>query len=120
MTILKALGLPRDQQNERSALTLLSLLDVKPDIPWAKARDPLIGITPMMNFFSEHYGKTYAPNSRETVRRQTIHQFLDAGIVSINPDEPERPTNSGKTVYQIEAGLLHFLEPSARRSGKKV
>ena len=109
MTILKALGLPRDQQNERSALTLLSLLDLKPDISWAQAKDPLIGITPMMNFFSGHYGKTYAPNSRETVRRQTIHQFLDAGIVSINPDEPERPTNSGKTVYQIEAGLLKLL-----------
>jgi adenine-specific DNA-methyltransferase len=109
MAILKALGLPRDQQNERSALTLLSLLDLKPDVSWAKARDPLIGITPMMNFFSEHYGKTYAPNSRETVRRQTIHQFLDAGIVVINPDDPERPTNSGKTVYQIEAGLLELL-----------
>jgi len=109
MAILRELGLPRDQQNERSALTLLSLLDLKPEVPWAKAGNPLIGITPMMNFFSENYGKTYAPNTRETVRRQTIHQFLDAGIVVINPDEPERPTNSGKTVYQIEASLLEVL-----------
>jgi hypothetical protein len=30
--------------------------------------------------------------------------------VSINPDEPGRPTNSGKTVYQIEAGLLKLLK----------
>jgi len=29
-----------------------------------------------MTFFSEHYGKTYAPNTRETVRRQTVHQFV--------------------------------------------
>ncbi len=107
--ILKALGVPRDQQNERSALTLLSLLDLKPDTPWSKATAPLMGITPMMEFFGKHYGKVYAPNTRETVRRQTIHQFLDAGIVAINPDEPERPTNSGKTVYQIEAGLLELL-----------
>jgi adenine-specific DNA-methyltransferase len=110
LLILKALGLPRDQQNERSALTLLSLLDLTPNAPWSQVKAPLIGITPMMNFFSEHYGKTYAPNTRETVRRQTIHQFLDAGIVSINPDEPERPTNSGKTVYQIEVGLLELLK----------
>lgn len=109
LEVLKGLGVPRDQQNERSALTLLSLLDLKPDTPWANAAAPLMGITPMMEFFGKYYGKVYAPNTRETVRRQTIHQFLDAGIVTINPDEPERPTNSGKTVYQIEAGLLELL-----------
>ncbi len=109
LEILKALGVPRDQQNERSALTLLSLLHLKPDTPWLNAGAPLMGITPMMEFFGKHYGKVYAPNTRETVRRQTIHQFLDAGIVTINPDEPERPTNSGKTVYQFEAGLLELL-----------
>jgi adenine-specific DNA-methyltransferase len=110
LMILKAVGMPRDQQNERSALTLLSLLDLKPGAPWSSAKDPLIGITPMMNFFSEHYGKTYAPNSRETVRRFTIHQFVDAGIVSRNSDDPERPTNSPDTVYQIEAGFLELLK----------
>ncbi len=107
--ILKDLGLPREQQNERSALTLLSLLDLKPDTPWSDAKDPLMGITPMMEFFEAHYGKRYAPNTRETVRRQTIHQFLDAGIVVINPDKPERATNSPYAVYQIEAGLLKVL-----------
>ena len=109
LEILKALGVPRDQQNERSALTLLSLLDLGPESPWSKATGPLMGITPMMEFFGKHYGKVYAANTRESVRRQTIHQFLDAGIVVINPDEPERPTNSGKTVYQIEGGLLDLL-----------
>ncbi|MGH9570478.1 MAG: BsuBI/PstI family type II restriction endonuclease, partial [Candidatus Angelobacter sp.] len=54
-------------------------------------------------------GKRYAPNTRETVRRQTVHQFLGAGIVNINPDNPERPTNSPYAVYQIEPGLLKLL-----------
>jgi adenine-specific DNA-methyltransferase len=110
LAVLKDLGVPREQQNERSALTLLSLLDLKPDTPWSNAKAPLMGITPMMSFFEEHYGKRYAPNTRETVRRQTIHQFLDAGIVVINPDKPSRPTNSPKAVYQIEAGLLELLK----------
>jgi adenine-specific DNA-methyltransferase len=109
LAILKDLGVPKAQQNERSALTLLSLLDLKPEMLWAESKDPLMGITPMMDFFGAHYGKRYAPNTRETVRRQTIHQFLDAGIVVINPDDPERPTNSPKAVYQIEAGLLKLL-----------
>jgi adenine-specific DNA-methyltransferase len=107
--ILKAVGIPRAQLNERSALALLALLDLKPNGTWAQAGDPLMGITQMMGFFETHYGKRYAPNTRESVRRQTIHQFLDANIVSINPDEPERPTNSAMTVYQIESGLLALL-----------
>jgi adenine-specific DNA-methyltransferase len=107
--IIKELGFPRAQQNERSALTLLSLLDLEPDTSWSKAGTPLRGITQMMDFFAEHYGKRYAPNSRETVRRQTVHQFLDAGIIVANPDKPERPINSGKTVYKIEASALELV-----------
>jgi adenine-specific DNA-methyltransferase len=107
--IIVALGLPRAQQNERSALTLLALLDLKPNQPWSKASAPMRGITPIMDWFAEHYGKKYAPNSRETVRRQTIHQFLEAGIVIANPDDPSRPINSGKNVYQIEAGALELI-----------
>jgi adenine-specific DNA-methyltransferase len=108
--VLRALGLPRSQQNERSALTLLALLDLKPATPWSEARAPLRGIRPMLDFFSQEYGKKYEENSgREAVRRQTVHQFLDAGLIVVNPDDPKRPTNSGKTVYQIEAGALELL-----------
>lgn len=109
LVMLKSLGLPRAQQNERSALTLLALLDLRPETLWSEAGSPLRGITQMMDFFAAHYGKRYAPNSRETVRRQTVHQFLDAGLIVANPDDPARPINSGKNVYQIEAGALGLL-----------
>jgi adenine-specific DNA-methyltransferase len=109
LSILKVLELPRSQQNERSALTLLALLGLKPDMPWSQAGSPLCGITPMMDFFREHYGKSYKPNTRETVRRQTVHQFLEAGLIVINPDDPARPPNSAHTVYQIEQGTLDLL-----------
>jgi hypothetical protein len=62
-----------------------------------------------MDWFAQHYGKRYAPNTRETVRRQSIHQFIEAGIIVANPDDPTRPINSGKTVYQIEPGALDLL-----------
>lgn len=80
--ILVSLGLPRAQQNERSALCLLALLNLTPGKPWSKAENPLIGITPIMDWAREHYDKEYAPNTRETVRRQTMHQFCDAGIAA--------------------------------------
>ncbi|MGH8497504.1 MAG: BsuBI/PstI family type II restriction endonuclease, partial [Methylococcales bacterium] len=107
--IIISLGLPRAQQNERSALCLLALLNVTPGKAWADAENPLLGITPIMDWAREHYNKEYAPNTRETVRGQTMHQFCDAGISLYNPDKPKRPVNSPKTVYQIEPAALALL-----------
>lgn len=107
--IIVSLGLPRAQQNERSALCLLALLNLTPGKAWADAENPLIGITPIMDWAREHYDKEYAPNTRETVRRQTMHQFCDAGMARYNPDKPDRPVNSPKAVYQIEPAALGLL-----------
>lgn len=109
LQILASLGLPRAQQNERSALCLLALLNLRPGKAWAKAENPLIGITPIMDWAREYYEKDYAPNTRETVRRQSMHQFVDAGIALYNPDKPDRPVNSPKAVYQIEPAALVLL-----------
>lgn len=107
--ILEELGFPKQQLNERSALTLLSILCLRPQDEWNKAGAPLMGITPMMEFFAKYYGKRYAPNTRETVRRQTVHQFVQASLILPNPDKPSRPTNSPKAVYQIEPSALKLL-----------
>jgi hypothetical protein len=108
--ILISLGLPRAQQNERSALSLLALLDLRPARKWSEAKNPLMGITPIMDWIKQYYKKTYAPNTRETVRRQTLHQFVDAGIALYNPDKPDRAVNSPAAVYQIEPSALELLK----------
>src|ERR1700722_4089224 len=100
LEILAALDFPRAQQNERSALTLLAVIALTPAKKWKEATDPLMGITPIMDWAAEHYGKRYAPNTRETFRRQTMHQFMEAGLVLYNPDNPSRPVNSPRAVYQ--------------------
>ena len=109
LEIVQALGMPRGQQNERSALTLLALLDLKPLGEWHGSGKPLMGITPIMEYCKEHYGREYAPNTRETFRRQTMHQFVEAGIALYNPDEPDRPVNSPKACYQISNEALQKL-----------
>ena len=50
LQIIISLGLPRAQQNERSALSLLALLNLTPGKPWDKAENPLVGITPIMDW----------------------------------------------------------------------
>jgi len=110
LKILKALGLPKAQQNDRSALTLLALLDIRPDSKWNDAQAPLMGITPIMDFSRDHYGKEYAPNTRETFRRHTMHQFVEAGLAVHNPDKPDRPINSPNWVYQIAPDVIDLIK----------
>jgi hypothetical protein len=109
LQIIASLGLPREQQNERSALCLLALLGMSQGKEWQNAGDPLIGITPIIEWVRDHYHKEYAPNTRETFRRQTMHQFCDAGVARCNPDKPDRAVNSPKVVYQIEPSTLVLL-----------
>ncbi|MBU0621158.1 MAG: restriction endonuclease [Gammaproteobacteria bacterium] len=107
--ILADLGMPHQQCNDRTAYCLLALLDLSPKKDWADAASPLIGISPIMDWTKQHFGVEYAPNTRETFRRQSMHQFVQAGVCRYNPDKPERPVNSPHAVYQIEPNLLEVL-----------
>ena len=113
--ILGQFGLPRAQINERTAYCLLALLNITPDKAWGEAGSPLVGITPMMDFAREYYGKDYAPNTRETFRRFSMHQMVQAGIALYNPDMPDRPTNSPKAVNQISPAALHVIKAYGSR-----
>lgn len=107
--VLAALGLPPEQTNERAALTLLALLNLTGGSSWAQAAQPLRGVTPIMEHAAEHFGTRWAPNTRETVRRFTLHQFVQAGLVVANPDQPARPTNSPHFRYQVTYQALAVL-----------
>ena len=109
LAILQALGMPRAQLNDRSALTLLALLNLQPAGSWQQLERPQIGVTPIMDWCRDFYSTTYAPNSRETFRRQTLHQFREAGIVLYNPDKPNRPVNSPAACYQVPTELHNVL-----------
>jgi len=67
LKILTLMGIPKAQQNDRSALTLLAVLDVKKKTPWKDAKERPIIIHDIMGFISENYKVTYAENSRETI-----------------------------------------------------
>jgi hypothetical protein len=107
--ILRALGFAPKQSNEVAGYTLLALLDLKPGQSWAEAATPLRGITPIIDFVATAYGIRYAPNTRETIRDEAVKYFVESGLLLRNPDDPARPTNSGKTVYQVEAHALELI-----------
>jgi len=107
--ILKKLGLPQAQQNEISCLTLLALCGLSEGEYWSQASKPSRTIHEMLAFMRDTFGKNYAENTRESVRRQVIHQFEQAGVVARNPDNPALATNSPLTHYGLTDEALSVL-----------
>lgn len=110
LEIITTLGMPQTQLNERSALTFLALVNLHPESNWKAIERPMMGVTPIMDWCRDIYGKEYAPNTRETFRRQTLHQFLDGGLCLYNPDRSDRPVNSPKACYQLTTELFDILQ----------
>ncbi len=111
--ILKGLGLPLAQQNEMAALTLLALCNIKEGMQWADATRSSKRITKeIMAFVNDNYKaeSPYAPNTRETFRRQVLHQFVQTGVANYNPDNPILPVNSPNAHYAITDEALKVVK----------
>ena len=108
--ILRALGLPTPQQNQISALTLLALCGMGVNYPWLQARRESRTVHGIMVFIAEKkYRVAYAENTRETVRRQVIHQLVLAGVADRNPFQPDLATNDPRTHYAISEAALNAI-----------
>ena len=108
--ILKVLGMPKQQQNDRSGYVFLALAGIKEEDNWSDASINSLRTVDMMNFMAEHYGKIYKPNSRETIRKESIHQFCDGAIAFRNDDDDERATNSPKFSYRLTDETLEVVQ----------
>lgn len=120
LQILKDFKMPRAQLNDRTALCLLALINLKSDNDFNSIEQPLIGITPIMDFAKKYYKRKYAPNTRETFRRFSMHQLVEAGIALYNPDNPGRPVNSPKAVYQISPEAYDVIKNFKTRRYKTL
>ncbi len=85
--LLNLAGLPPAQRNELAALTLLAVANLTEGDPWRSAQQRSIRIHDMIAFVEKNFHKHYAENTRETFRRQVLHQFEQAGIVDRNPED---------------------------------
>jgi len=63
-----------------------------------------------MAFMREQYGKSYKPNTRESVRKDSMAQFVFYGFAVANPDKPGRPNNDRNYAYQVEKSFLALVQ----------
>ncbi|GLZ06294.1 type II restriction endonuclease BsuBI [Actinomadura sp. NBRC 104412] len=108
--ILVAFGMDSERSNERSALILLALLHLRRDDAWRDASNPMLRTRAIMDWIRDQYEREYRPNTRETIRRFTLHQFAEALLIQQNPDQPDRPINSPYWNYQITPRALTVIQ----------
>lgn len=108
--ILCAIGMPKGQTNDRSAYVLLALAGIKEDMAWAESTVSNMRVVDTMNFMADNYGKEYKPNTRETIRKDTLHQFVEGAVAQRNTDAMNRPTNSPNYSYCLTNEMTWLLK----------
>lgn len=104
-SLLAIMDMPRAQQSDICALTILSMANIKPNSSWAKATAEWIRIHDIIAFANTNYRTTYAENSRETFRKQALHHFRTAAIIEDNG----KPTNSPNYRYRLTKEFLTVI-----------
>lgn len=102
---LAEIGMPKAQQADICALSLLALAGLKPGDKWIGANNEWIRIHDIIAFSNQYYGTTYAENSRETFRKQALHAFRIAALIEDNG----KATNSPNYRYRITEEALNVI-----------
>lgn len=98
-----------ERSNDRSAMTLLALAHLDENKAWSNATDERYTTRQIMDWIRDRLGVEYAPNTRETIRRFTLHQFFEGGVVYYNDDDPNRAVNSPKNCYRLTPNVLSAI-----------
>ena len=113
--ILEKIGMPKAQQADLCAYTLLALLNIKEKSKWNTATNEYIRIHDIMEFIKQNYGVAYAENSRETFRKQAMHHFRIAALIEDNL----KATNSPNYRYRITIEALNLIRKYGTKDWNK-
>lgn len=102
---LNLIGMPTKQQADLCCYSLLAMCHIGKTTPWKDATNEWIRIHDILQFIKENYDIEYAENSRETFRKQAMHQFRDAALSEDN----SKPTNSPNYRYRITNEALELI-----------
>lgn len=111
--ILNEIGFPQKNITDITAICVIALYDTKPRTHLIKNYTTLsqgARVRDILDFSRTDLGKTYAENTRETVRKHSLKYLVDAGLVVQNADDPNRVTNSGLNNYTLAYSFKHLLD----------
>lgn len=103
--LLQMVGMPKLQQADVCCYVILAMAGIKPDMLWSEATNEWIRIHDIIKFVNTYYDTTYAENSRETFRKQALHQFRTAALVEDN----KKATNSPNYRYRLTDETVRMI-----------
>ena len=104
-SILAALCVPPQQQNMMCGCVLLAMANLQEQTKWKNATNEWIRIHDVIAFSNDHFGTTYAENSRETFRKRAMHHFRNAAFIEDNG----KATNSPNYRYRLTDEMLNLI-----------
>lgn len=114
--LLMRIGMPKKQQTDLCCYVLLAMASIKEVDKWKSATNEWIRIHDIIQFVSANYGVTYAENSRETIRKQALHNFRIAALIEDNG----QATNSPNYRYRLTAETLAMIRSIGGRVADKA
>ena len=103
--LLEDLGLPKPQRKDSCVLALLSLANVGKRTSWTDATNEWHRIHDILQFIEEKYKIKYAENTRETIRKDGLHHYVNAALV----ERYAPATNSPKYSYRLTEEFLEVI-----------
>lgn len=104
--ILNELKVPPKQQSDLCGYVILAMADIKKNDEWANATNKWIRIHDVIAFIRDFYEVSYAENSRETFRKQAMHNFRNAAFIEDNG----KATNSPNYRYRLTDEMLLLVK----------
>ena len=104
-SLLCALQVPPEQQADVCCYALLAMANLREPDSWSEASNHWIRIHDIISFTRDAYGVSYAENSRETFRKQAMHNFRNAAFIEDNGSA----TNSPNYRYRLTAETLALI-----------
>ena len=102
---LNEVGFPSQMQADVCIYSILALAGIKKTTQWKNATNEWMRIHDIIQFANNYYYKGYAENSRETFRKQALHNFRNAAMVEDNG----MATNSPNYRWRITEEFLKVL-----------
>lgn len=120
--ILQAIGIPLGEgelktelRQNRLALTLLAVADIKPSSKWMDAKihddgnDYALRTRDIINFWNNFYKLDISLSSYDNVRRKNLVYLIEAGLVLRSANDPDANTNDPTRRYAISQAGVDIL-----------
>lgn len=102
---LTQIGIPVKQRTDMCCYVLIALTDMAQKDSWGKAENPWMGPHDIIVYLDAKGIKSYAENSRETIRKNCLRPFRDLALIEDNG----LASNSGKYKYRLTDEILNLI-----------